>query len=45
MKIVSNKKWEKVNEEDSEKIKSWLILNGGVVDDKKTSQYESWRIK
>jgi len=45
MKIVSNKKWEKVNEKNSNLIKDWLILNGGVIDEKKTSQYESWRIK
>lgn len=45
MKNFSNKKWEKVDENDANIIKDYLLSNGGILDDRKTSEHELWRLK
>lgn len=45
MKLVSNRTWKITEPEKADKIKEWLLSNGGKEDDKITSAHESWRIR
>ncbi|MEM4274953.1 MAG: hypothetical protein QXK74_06170 [Candidatus Nitrosocaldaceae archaeon] len=44
MKRISNRSWKVPDEERVNKIKEWLLTNGGIEKQTKT-QYEVWRIK
>lgn len=44
MKLVSNRKWKINDQEKADKIKAWLLSNGGK-EDKITNVHEVWRIK
>lgn len=44
MKLVSNRKWVIAEQDKSNKIKEWLLSNGGR-EDKVTSKHEAWRIR
>lgn len=45
MKLVSNRTWKITEQDKAEKIKEWLLANGGKEDSKITNAHELWRVK
>ena len=45
MKLVSNRKWNIQDPAVADKIKEWLLANGGREDTGLTSEHEIWRIR